>query len=325
MNELDYAYGVAYIRSIENRLLTKNDIESLLSAKTALDAMRILFDKGYSTETITEENYERVLSFQIENAWKEVTNVCPDSELTHILLYKNDFHNLKVALKGVCTGIKDFENYFLTPSTIDKDLIVSSVLGADFKVLPEMLSDCAKEGYDILTKTGDSQLSDIIIDKACMDYTLKKAIKSKNDFLVGYVKLNNTLSDIKIAVRCAKTEKNFDFAERALSDNSYVKKDRIIKASLSGIEALIQELTEQGFTKEAETLKISMAEFEKLSDNMITEYMKSSKYTFFGIEPLINYLNTKQSEVQTVRIILSGKINGIDEMGIRSRLRDYFN
>ncbi len=324
MNDLDFAYSVAYIRTIENRLLTKTDIENLVSAKSFDDAMRILVDKGFAAEQVSSQEFEKILSHQTETAWNEVTNALPEGANLELLMYKNDFHNLKVALKGVNGGVKDYEQYILKPTVLDFKLVLSAVINGDFSLLPKEFAVPLSEAFDVLSRTSDSQLADIIIDKAEMDYTYKKAVETGSDFLIGYVKLLNTLSDIKTAVRCARTEKTLDFAERAISDSSDISKQRLIRSVLSGEDAVIQEISEQGFSESAEALKISLAEFEKYSDMKITEYMKNAAYMAFGIEPIVAYINKKRSEVQSVRIILSGKAGGLSPDEIRLRLRSYF-
>lgn len=320
MNQLDYAYSVAYIRAIENKLLTKTDIENLIVSKSPKEAIQILRDKGYSGDIEKAEDFEIMLSLELKKAWQEVTETAPDGASLDILLYKNDFHNLKAILKCVLMGIKNYEDYILEPNTVDYNEIVSAVANQEFSKLPDMLRETAVCAYELLSTTLDSQLADITVDKACMDYMMNEAIKTGNEFLTGYVKLLNTISDIKVAIRCAKTQKNADFTQRALSGKSGIDKDIFSKAALSGESAVIDELISSGYVSEADALKVSMAEFEKYSEKMVEDYMSKSRYITLGIEPLIAYINAKQSEIRQVRIVLSGKLNDFNEDLIRERL-----
>lgn len=320
MKSSDYAYSVAYVRAIENRLLTKTDIENLISAKSAQDALKILADKGYGSE-IAGNNFEKALDNAFLKCYEEISAVAPKDAGIEVVLYKNDFHNLKVVLKGVLLGVRDYENYIITPSTIDYETLIKGVAGADFDDFPEMLKQTAKIAYDILGTTGDSQLSDTIIDKASMDYMLHKAKESKNEFLIGLMSLSNTLTDIKTAVRCALTQKDAVFADMAISSECSINRENLIKSIISGDGAVIEFLSSSGYDKAAEALKISLAEYEKYADNEINDYMKNSKYITLGIEPLLAYIYAKQNEIQSIRIIIGAKQNGIDENKIRMRLR----
>ena len=197
MNQTDYAYGVSYIRSIENRLMDKGDIEGLILTKTPEEAMRMLNDKGYSNEPVPASEFESLLSKQQSLCWETVREVAPEGAPLDILLYKNDFHNLKVVIKAVFSGKKEFEHLFLTPATVDTGIIVDAISDKNFEALPEMLKNAAERSYEALANTEDSQLSDIIIDKTSMDYTMACAKMSKSEFIIDLIKLENTLADIK--------------------------------------------------------------------------------------------------------------------------------
>ena len=322
MNRSDYAYSVAYVRAIENKLLTKADIESLINAPSEGDALRILADKGYGAKVL-DENFENALNESFEKCYNEIKDIAPKNSPLDVLLYKNDFHNLKVVLKGVQLGVKDYKNYIITPATIDYETLIDSIAKAQFGELPSMLGEVASKAYEILGKTGDSQLSDLCIDKASMDFCLSQAQKSKNEVLTELIKLTNTLTNIKIAARCALTQKDASFADMALSDSSGLDRRELISKISLGFESLLEYLSSCGFSDEAAALKISVAEYEKYADNTINDYMKNSKYITLGIEPLIAYIYSKQNEIQAIRIIIGAKQNGIDEEKIRVRLRSF--
>ncbi len=320
MNRYDYTYGVAYIRAIENRLLTAQDYEALIACSLPQDALRILNEK-YSADVSKPENFEELLTMEAEKAWAEVRYASPKGAPLDFLLYGNDFHNLKVAVKGVKTGIREFDKFIVSPSTVEFSRILRAVEKADFSLLPKMLADTAEYAYDILSRTDDSQLFDIIVDKSSMDYMYEAALATKSDFLKGYVRLINTYNDIKIAVRSAKTSKNAEFLDMALSDSSSVSRQALMEASLSGIESLNEFLKDAGYGDAAKALDSSMQDFEKLFDNTVAEYFKKASGISFGVEPLIAYINRKQTEIRNVRIIMSAKLNGFDDDVIRSRMR----
>lgn len=320
MNRSDYAYSVAYVRAIESKLLTPSDIESLISAKTIDDVLRILSDKGYGAD-ISASDFEAALTRAYRRCFDEIKEIAPKDAPLDVLLYKNDFHNLKVVLKGVRLGVRDYENYIITPATCDWESLLAGAVSGDFESFPPMLKDTAMRAYDILGRTGDSQLCDTLVDRASMDYALDEALRSKNEFIIGLTSLTNTLTDIKIAARCALTGKDRDFADMAISSKPDLSRDELIKSAASNIGALCEYLSGAGYGEAASALGQSVADYEKYADNTINDYMKNAKYITMGIEPLISYIRSKENEIQSVRIIISAKQNGIDEEKIRKRLR----
>ncbi len=54
------------------------------------------------------------------------------------------------------------------------------------------------------------------------------------------------------------------------------------------------------------------------------EYVRGAKFKPLTLEPLIAYLYAKESEIKTIRIILTSKLNNIDADTIKERLRDAY-
>ncbi len=319
MKQTDYAYSSAYIRALENKLLTNTDIESLVLASDFMSASHVLRDKGYSDKEITPQNLERVLKDSLEKVRQEVLWSAPEDNTLDIFLYKNDFHNLKAVLKSISSGNKNPERFLLSPATVSADKITEAAANVDFSILPEYLRGVGKTSFDILNRMHDGALAESVIDKACMDYMQEKAQDTKNEFLIGLIKLENTMSDIKIAERSAKMQKDRSFLESALSENSDIARDGLILASISDT---VSEFLEKSGKKEASlALDKGLREFEKYADNSVNQYIEKAKLITFGIEPVIAFIYKKQAEVGMVRMILSAKQNNVAEQEIRDRLR----
>ena len=62
----------------------------------------------------------------------------------------------------------------------------------------------------------------------------------------------------------------------------------------------------------------------KDADNRMIETLKSQKYETFSVGPLLAYLVARETEIRTVRIILTGKQNGFSDDAIRERIREMY-
>ena len=62
----------------------------------------------------------------------------------------------------------------------------------------------------------------------------------------------------------------------------------------------------------------------KYAWHFIMSYIKDAKYKSLTMEPMVAYIYARETEVKTVRIIMSGKINGIEADIIKERLRDAY-
>ena len=315
MKDTEYTYAVAYIKTLENKMLTQNEIEGLLLSENLQTAIKILKDKGYGNPESTSS--DEMLKAELEKAWTEAKNVCPEGAPLDILLYKNDFHNLKTILKALISGV-DYESLLLQPCLVSPSDIVQAIQNVSFDDLAEFIREPARNAYKLITETNDGQLTEIYLDKeyliAMRDHT------QKNEFLIGWVDLNISIANMKTVVRAVGKSK--DFISNALIETE--NSQRLCEASLTGKQAVIDAISASGYPQAAEQLSDSFSAFEKWCDNKKTEYIKRAKLKSFGFEPILAFLIGKEYELQTVRIILGGKQNNIPVEIVRERLRDLY-
>jgi Archaeal/vacuolar-type H+-ATPase subunit C len=321
MADKDYTYQVARIRSRELSLLGKSDIEQLMNCTSEKECLRLLADKGWGKSG--EENAEQILSVEREKTWDLIRELTEDMSDFDTFLYENDFHNLKAAIKQVYTGSK-LNNIYRSNGTMKPEIIYNAVKTHDFSLLPDYMQECAQEAYDVQFHTGDSQLCDIILDKASLMTSYQKGKASGNELLEEYAELKVASADLGIAVRSMRTGKGVQFLQRALAECDTLDISSLITAVLSGEEAIYDYLSITVYADAIPALKESPSAFERWCDNLIINHIRPQKYNSFTVSPLAAYILARENEIKTVRIILSGKRNEIAENVIRERLRDMY-
>jgi V/A-type H+-transporting ATPase subunit C len=321
MAENQYTYAVARIRSKEISLLDKSDIDQLMNCRSEKECLRLLADKGWGRSG--DENAEQILNIEREKTWELIGELVEDLSVFHTFLYSNDFHNLKAAIKQVYTD-SSFNDIYIAQSTIAPEIIVNAVKEHNFELLPEHMRYCADEAYQIQMHTGDSQLCDVIIDKAALATMLKKSKESNNELFSQYAELKVAVADINIAIRSCKTGKDKVFIERALVECGSLNKIELTTAALEGIDAIHQYLLTTVYADAVSALKESPSAFERWSDNLIIKHIRPQKYNPFTVSPLAAYILARENEIKTVRILLSGKRNDITDDSIRERLREMY-
>jgi len=314
MKETEYAYAAAYTRTLENRMLTKSDFEVLMKLPTEEALIRQLAEKGYGGG---KDVFSDMLKNELQNAWNEVRFACPKGAPVDILLYQNDFHNLKTILKAVF-GQSDYKSLILEPCTIEPKIIYDAVLTGRLEGLPYILKKPALKAYDILARSNDGQLAEIVIDKAVFLLMKETAINSKDEFLIDWVDLYIAIMNIKIAFRGARTGKSKEFLLDSMLPCRKISIEALASYELSAV------LSNSEFSDALKAAEKSVSEFEKWCDNKQMDYLKAAKYKTLGFEPLLGFLVGKQVELQSLRIILSGIKNGIPTEILRGRLRDLY-
>lgn len=249
-----------------------------------------------------------------------IRELAGDDEETDILTISDEFHNLKAAIKQVCTG-NEKENVFYEGGKLEPEFLKDCIRQGRYFELPQEMGAAAKEATEMLIQTGSGQLCDVIIDRAALYAIKEKGENSQVQLIKKYADTLITIADIKIAVRCAATNNNSDFVKKCVVPCSGVSITELIASVDGGIDSVCAYLENTGFGDAVRALKQSMSVFECWCDNKIVEDIKPEKYNAFTIGPIVAYAIAKDIEIKTVKIILSCKQNGFDNDFIKERIR----
>ena len=101
-------------------------------------------------------------------------------------------------------------------------------------------------------------------------------------------------------------------------------KDRLADAAAEGEEAVAKYLDTTEYHEGAAVMKESLSAFERWCDNLLIRRIRPQLYNAFGLGPLAAYVLARESEIKSVRIVLSGKKNQLPEQSIRERVRETY-
>ena len=317
-----YTYAVARIRALEVALFSHSTIDQVIACSNYEQCLQFLAEKGWG-DSDTPVNAEAILTREEEKIWEVVKELNIGMENFDVLSYPKLFHNLKAAIKEVCTEEKN-RHIFYEDVSIPGDAMMEIIRDRDFGRLPANMQEAASEAYETLLHTRDGQLCDVIIDRAALAAVYEAGKAAKSGIIQEYAESTVAVADIKIAVRSQKTAKSLDFMKRAMAECESISIDQLSKAALNGMEAIREYLLGTAYAEVAEALAQSPSAFERWCDNKIIQTISPQKYNAFTIGPVIAYVIARQNEIKTVRIILSGKLNDLPDDSIRERVRDMY-
>ena len=317
-----YVYAVARIRSMEQRLFSQATVEQLLACRDYESALAFLAEKGWG-EKETDADAEQILRREEEKTWETIRELKVDLSAFEVLTYPHLYHNLKAAVKEVCTGARPADIYF-RDCQISGETMADAVRRKDFRALPEHMRAAALEALEVMLTERDGQLCDVIVDRAALDAVRRAGQEAREKVLADYAEAFVAAADIRCAVRCARTRKKRAFLERALAQSGRLSRDRLIQAALQGEEEVLLFLEKNGFGEAAEALGRSNAAFECWCDNQVIRAIRPQKYNAFSAGPLAAYILARENEIKTVRIILTGKQCGLPDEAVRERVREMY-
>ncbi|MCI1959612.1 MAG: V-type ATP synthase subunit C [Clostridia bacterium] len=317
-----YPYAVARIRMLENSLLSQKNYEQLVESKSAAEVFKILSEAGYGGEnSINEKNYEEALSNRLSKAYSDVVELVPDENFMDVFLLKNDYHNLKVLVKSEISG-KDGSAFLVDGGTVSLEAMREAFASKNYSALHGYMAEAIGKAQDEYAKTQSGQSIDIVMDNYTFKDMVDTAKKCGNEYVSQYVNYLIDMTNLKDYLRVRNMKKGTSVFSSVYIHDGSISEDTFLKAfggdnpaaglKNCGYDALCEKMTD-GFTA-----------FEKNCDDFMMAFIKDAKYKSLTMEPMVAYIYAVEMEVKTVRIIISGKINGIDTDVIRERLRDAY-
>jgi V/A-type H+-transporting ATPase subunit C len=316
-----YTYQVARIRARELGLLSRQDMDQLMAAPSFQECMRLLSDKGWGTGS--EKSADELLARENEKLWALIGELTDDLSPFRVLLLPADYNNLKAAIKASSVS-EEPPHLFQMGGTLPPELIQNAIRQKDYSSLPAKMAETAEKAYHCFLQTQDGQLCDMMVDRACLEDIQETGRSSGDPLIREYADLSVAVADIKIAVRCQKTGKSRAFISDALAPCESLNLASLAEAASKNLDEVFTYLSTTAYSGCVEKLKESPSSFEKWCDDRIMSLMKDQKSNPFTIGPIVAYVVARKHEMGSVRILLSGKLNQLDDEIIRERLRETY-
>ena len=326
-NKEAYLCLSAMLRAREPRLLNDDRAARMLEAGTYEDAAKQLGDCGYADMSqMNAKEVEACLSERRREIFDELDRLAPDKLIVDVFRMKYDYHNAKTIIKAEAMG-QDAKRLMSDAGRIAPDALLEIYNDDRCSQLPKTLGAAIDEAKNALARTANPQLADFILDKAYFAEIRETARAIDCPYLDGYAAILTDSTNLKSAVRTLRMGKDMEFMDFALIPGGTVDPDRIVSAGdREGISALYAHgLLEKAAALGAEAADGgSMTSFELACDNAVNEYLKKAKLVSYGPEALIAYIAAVEGEIAAVRMILTGRLAGIEPQVIRERLRDLY-
>ena len=317
VKDTDYAYSVSRIHAIERNLLDRGKIMQIAEAKTAHDALRMIYDAGY----VQAEDYEESFESALQKTYDLIYSMAPDTKLFDVFLIENDYYNLKVLLKAEFLG-KELDYLLNKRARTDVEIIKEAVRERKAEKVSEQFAQALNDALASFSKEKNVQTVDMIIDKACYAEMSVFANATGNEFIIGLIKTKIDLTNITTMLRIRKMGKMASFAKAAMLEGGSIDTDKLAGCVDESKETILQSFSSGKYSGLVSQVISdgNMADFEVSCGDFLIEYMKSAKRVTFGAEPLVAYIFAKENEIKQLRIIMVGKTNNLDSELIKRRL-----
>lgn len=327
IKDTDYLFLSARVKALECNLLSHERMERMLEAPTVEDAAKVLQECGYAEmPQVGVQALEQALAEQRQKTFDELYNAVPDRNLIDVFKVKYDYHNAKTILKAEAKGV-DPVPLLVDTGRVPADQMLEGVRASDLRGMPSILQSAVLEAREVLGTTGDPQLADFVLDRAYFEDMFHIARESGSSFLEGYVRINIDSANLRSVVRTLRMGKSMEFLRGVLFQGGNIDINRILNTAAGGNLEELYAVSPLKAAAEAGNAALNgggLTRFEKLCDDAVLSYVAGAKYVAFGEAPVIGYLAAKENEFTAVRIIMNGRMAGLDADIIRERLRESY-
>ena len=317
----EYAYSFGRVRALEKSLIDRAQFKRMTDAPTASEALKILSETSYAAipEDADIPAIEDVLREELRQVYDLAQHISPHKEITDLFQLKYDFHNAKILLKS---EISSREPAHLTPLGVVEIEKLKKAFKERIRDLPPPLARAVEKARLIYQETGDPQIVDFVMDSEYAHTLLEQS--RDHPFLTEFFRLKIDLENIRNLVRCQKFGVDF---EKVFLEGGTIDVKTFLGVMGEPVEVIssmvsiknYNSVVEEGL-KEYDTTG-DLTVYEKLTENFLIEYLRKAKMVTLGIEPLLGYILAKEREVMHVRLILIGKLKGVN---VEKRIGDTY-
>ena len=326
--DIDYIFLSTRAKAMEHNLLTKERIARMLEAPTTADAAKVLTECGYSEMTeITGRELDRVLSEQQQNMMADLGGCAPNKYVVDVFRLRYDYHNAKVLVKTEALGI-DPAPLLMDGGRYERQRLAEAYQREEMLAYNDLFRRGIARAREILGSTGDPQQADFILDRACFEELTALAQSSGSKFLKDYAALSIDVANLRACVRASRLNRGAEFLNQVLVSGGTISVRSLASARGEELSNLFRAgrlaaAAAEGAAKSAPGSG-PLTEFERLCDNAVMDHLIDGRRVPFGVEPILGYLYAREAEATTIRIIMAGRMAGLDTETIRERLRESY-
>ena len=323
----DYLFLSTLLRARTSAFISEDTLERMLTTGKFQEAAAVLHEQGWpDMSDLDRTGVDKVLSERREEIFAELEKLCPDKELVNLFRLRYDYHNAKAIIKGQAMDA-DANGLLSKAGRVELGRLKEAFITEDYRFIPKTLGKAMKEARDVLARTGNPQLADFVLDKACNEENKCIAAKLDNKYVKGYVTLSAQGANLRSCVRCIRMGKTEEFLRSVIFEDRYLERclSQVYNSS-DGISTFFATTPyrEAALLGDAAAKGGRLTEFERACDNVMIKYLRDAKMKGFGPEYVLGYMASIENDITCARIILNGLLSDLSVEDIKERLRDTY-
>ncbi len=322
-----YAYQTATVRVLELSMIPRSTFVDMANAASFADAAELLAGTEYAVEANADSaRIEQMLSECRTAARQLFTDLMLDDEIINFLRAREDFTNMRLAVRRVVTekplGL-DYSNEGNVPAEEFEEIFEQET----YERFPKYLRDAVEAAVLGYYEHKDIRRIDYEIDRIETAWRVKEVTQRGRTFIASLVRIRIDLGNIRTMLRLkmAGREEETNF----FLPGGFVDISKFLQGLEAGYETVGQLFYATPYLELLETAipylrkEQSFLKLEKECEDFVKGFLKTTRSIASGPQPVIAFFLMKEAEIRTVRMVLTGKKNGLSAKLILDRLGEW--
>ncbi|MBU0670740.1 MAG: V-type ATPase subunit [Patescibacteria group bacterium] len=317
-----YTFAAGQVRSLENRLLNKTDIERMVDAPDIEAAFKVFNDTDYADnlQDVKPIEFKKALDDDFRQARDTLLALIENKDLIKILFLRNDIRNIKVLFKTKNTD-KDLTDELREFGTDLSENLKKYILEDDkSQTVSKEVKEIIDQAKIDLASIKDPFQIDAYFDEAYFQAVQDAVDRLGNNYIKGLHSLQHKTNTLKFFVRAKLLKKPASFVKEYLPSKYLAVYDRDLDEALRAVSFHpLHDTAIAEFINDKQLWKL-----EKNLEEAEINYLRDAKRIAYGPEVVVAYYYAKRNAIRNVRLIMTGKLNKIDPAKIKQRVREIY-
>lgn len=322
-----YVYAAARVRVLEPAMIPRTTFVDMANASSFSEAAELLSGTEYAvTADVAADAIEQMLLARRTDVRQLFADLIVDDEIVQFLRMREDFANMRLAIRRVVTdrplGL-DYSNEGNVPAEEFEEIFEQE----NYDRFPEYLQDGVEAAVLGYYEDKDIRRIDYELDRVEMQGRLNKAIHFKHPFVLSLIRLRIDMYNLRTMLRLKMAEREEE--TRFFVPGGFVDIDKFKQGLGIGLEGVAGLFFATPYHELLETAiaylrsENSFLVLEKECEDYMKGFLQTTRCIAAGPQPVMAYFLSKEAEIRTVRMVLTGKKNGLSSKLILDRLGDW--
>ncbi len=306
------------------QMLSQTTLQDMTSAET----FHIATDLLASTEYVLPHGggsiaqVEKMLLGRRSASRDLFADLMLDKQIVHLFKTRDDFANLRLALRRTLTG-KAVGTDYSNDGNVPPEQYERVFKEENYDLLPGYMQQAVDEAVLAYYQNKDVRQIDYAVDRFEALYRIRKAHELESIFLLGLFRIQIDLTNIRTMLRLKFTQSE---QRNVFLEGGFVNLERLETGLTLGYESLGSLFFVTPYHKVVEiganylSSDKSFLKAEQQCEQFLHGFLKTTTYITTGPQPIIAYLLMKENEIRTVRLILTAKKNSLDTRLVLDRI-----